>query len=493
MLPVLKRSGDNRKRNGEKEATILAPLGSLAQYEVDNCDPQTLIQGLLTRVFFHKRGGRWEAPASTNTLYAATMGQYVGLFPGGETCAPMTDEAFLASYSGPRRVRYSQAAQQYYRSGVTRRDAEVDTFVKFEKCAVKEGRNPRVINPRRPLYNFAIGRYLKPLEKVLYRRLDDIFGWNEPVVLKGYNCIEQGRIIANHWHSFEQPVAVGIDASRFDQHVHLDALKFEHAVYMQYFPGNKELKRLLSYQMYNRGKAVFRDCRVKYSVLGRRMSGDMNTAMGNCLIMCMLIKSYMDRLNIKWRFIDNGDDCVVFVNKRDLRKLDGIGAWCSDRGFPTTIEEPAYMLEHVEFCQTKPVRCGESWKMVRDPRKTFTKDSIVCEPIRSRELWDQYRVAIAECGLSLAGDMPMLSEYYQALARGAAPKRKLTKTTQTGMDWLAVGLQPAIVEPHWTTRVSFYHAFGITPWEQYAVEETLRTIKPVFTLGLFVNPAFTFF
>lgn len=491
-LPVVYDRGAVRGPTGEKVATSLAQIGCGTNIDVDNCDCDTLVSGLLTRVFYHVgEDGGWEAPCVVNSQYEDSMKGYIAQFPGPTTCVPLDGKAFCAQYSGSRRKRYEQAMARYNRFGITRKDARVDTFVKFEKCKRKVKRHPRVIQPRRPVYNYALGRYLKPLEKVIYKRINQIFDMGRPVILKGFNCQQQGKIISEHWNDFDSPVAVGIDASRFDQHVHLDALNFEHQVYQSYF-NSKELGHLLSMQMFTEGSARFRTQSLKYAVVGRRMSGDMNTAMGNCLIMCFLIKSYMDTLGIKWRFIDNGDDCVVIVEREHLDKLDGLSQWCRERGFPTTIEAPAYRLEHLEFCQTHPVRYDGGWKMVRDPRTTFTKDSIVCDRVTTKEHWDQYRVAVGECGLALAGDMPMLSEYYQCLMRGAKPRRRLVEREMTGMKWLSVGLQAQIKVPSCASRVSFYHAFNLAPWEQRAYEEQLREITPQFSESLNYKNKFLF-
>lgn len=46
------------------------------------------------------------------------------------------------------------------------------------------------------------------------------------------------------------------------------------------------------------------------------MSGDMNTALGNCMLMCCLIISYLESKNIKYDFINNGDDAVLFLERK---------------------------------------------------------------------------------------------------------------------------------------------------------------------------------
>ena len=70
---------------------------------------------------------------------------------------------------------------------------------------------------------------------------------------------------------------------KFDMHVSPAALAWEHSIYTSIFPRDKFLKKLLRWQMNNRGAGYCGDGSLKYSVTGKRFSGDMNTGLGNCL------------------------------------------------------------------------------------------------------------------------------------------------------------------------------------------------------------------
>jgi hypothetical protein len=74
---------------------------------------------------------------------------------------------------------------------------------------------------------------------------------------------------------------VGLDASRFDQHVSHAALKWEHSVYNSWFK-DKEFARAISMQLINEGTGYTDEGKIKVEVEGCRMSGDMNTSAGNC-------------------------------------------------------------------------------------------------------------------------------------------------------------------------------------------------------------------
>lgn len=86
------------------------------------------------------------------------------------------------------------------------------------------------------------------------------------------------------------------------------------------------------------------------------MSGDMNTALGNCLLMCCLIMCYMDAKSITYEYINNGDDAVIIVEDIHLHLLADLPNWFSEMGFDMVVEPPVYSLEEIEFCQMHPVQ-----------------------------------------------------------------------------------------------------------------------------------------
>jgi hypothetical protein len=354
--------------------------------------------------------------------------------------------------------------------GVSKRDAWVNTFVKAEKINLdsKGDPAPRVIQPRSPRYNLEVGRYLKLFEKELCAGFNRVWGY--PVVLKGLNAQQVGGWLAEHWKQFDEPVGVGLDASRFDQHVSEDALRFEHSVYNGVFR-SKELATLLRWQLRNHGVARVEGKRVDYEVVGRRMSGDINTGMGNCLLMSCMVIAYCEQAGIVFRLANNGDDCVLVIERRDLAKLDGISQWMLDFGFTLTQEEPVYELERVVFCQAQPVRCANGWRMVRDPRVAMSKDCVSLLGWDTDEAFSQWCGAIGACGASLTAGVPVWSAWYDALlALSAASVRPGVeeRVWDSGLGYMARGVEACPVDDE--CRVSFYRAFGILPDQQEALE-----------------------
>ncbi len=66
--------------------------------------------------------------------------------------------------------------------------------------------------------------------------------------------------------------------------------------------------------------------------------------------MCLMLGSYLDTKYIKYRFANNGDDCVVIVEKEDLGKLGDLQIWFLQMGFTMKMEKPVEIFEKIEFC-----------------------------------------------------------------------------------------------------------------------------------------------
>lgn len=388
--------------------------------------------------------------------------------------APISAEEFVDRYRGRKRKRYDAALESLGLREVQRRDAFCSSFLKAEKVnfTVKEDPAPRLIQARNARYNVCVGKYSAPAEHPIYHAIDDVFG--APTVAKGLNAVERGKLIASAWTDVPDPVAIFMDASRFDQHISVDALLYEHSVYNGIF-GSSELQRLLSWQLVTTGFVRTDDGVLKYKKEGGRTSGDMFTSLGNVLVMCSVMYLFLKEVGGKTRLVNDGDDCVVIVERRKLKYAISIAiSFFLDFGLTMKVEGQTDQLEKIEFCQSQPVFDGANYIMVRDPRVCLDKDLLSVKPVHSLTEWKRQCTAIAECGLALAGHMPVLCSFYSMLHQGIKVDREL----ETGMDYLARGLVGKRRVPTESSRVSFFVAFGITPDEQIALEEHYDTITP---------------
>ena len=457
------------------------------RYLVHNSSLANLVRGVLTRVFFVK--GK-PAPRPLDWIYNDRLGYFramlVRKFP---STTPIDRQQFVDYYRGRKRTIYQHAVDSLLSSSIKPSDATIKAFVKAEfiNSDDKPDPDPRIISPRDPRYNVEVGRYLRPIEHRIYRGIDDIFG--APTVLKGYNAREIGSIISSHWNSLRNPVAIGLDASRFDQHVSVPALKWEHSVYNRIY-NSSELRKLLKWQLRNNVKGYCRDGSLKYSVDGCRMSGDMNTAMGNCLIMCALVHCYAKTRGVPILLTNNGDDCTVFLERCDEGKFKlGLSEWFLEMGFNMKIEASCYDIENIEFCQTHPVFVDGGYLMVRNFQKSISKDCLSLKDLSSAKILKSWITAVGEGGLSLTGGVPVFQEFYSTLvkigvglpevkgSRQNSKRRHNTPDMLTGgLSWLSKGMNRRYETISPRTRHSFYLAFGVTPDEQVELEGYYRSV-----------------
>jgi hypothetical protein len=456
-------------------------------------DLNTLLRGVCERVFFVKVGSGFSRPPRPDTgvfsqRLCETLESLVPLLP---STAPVSHQQFVDSRPGRKRRVYQRALDEI-RAGRTslKEDASIQVFVKYEKTdrTTKTDPVPRIISPRNPRYNVRVGRYLAPLEHKLFKSIGKLFG--HPTVIKGFNARESATLLREKWEMFKRPVAVGLDASRFDQHVSLEALKWEHEVYYKCYPQQKHkqrLRQLLKYQLKNECVGYVPDGRVQYTIEGTRMSGDMNTSLGNCVLMCSMIHAYSKHVGVSTQLANNGDDCVVFMEQGDLDKfMAPLSKWFLEMGFNMTVEPPVTMFDQIEFCQTKPIWGGDYWIMCRNPNTAITKDSVMLKRWDTEDLFRGWLDAVGTGGLALTGSIPVFQDLYQ-MYRRSGKRRKISEDL---LPWNLRCLKEGVnreyghVQPE--TRASFYWAFDVTPDEQVVLEKHYRKMLVSSSPGVYV-------
>jgi len=388
--------------------------------------------------------------------------------------SPYSTEQFVDTYTGRKRRLYAEVAASLESVPVTRRDSIVNAFIKDEKTnlTTKSDPCPRVIQPRGARFNLAIGVHLKPMEKPIFRGIAAIFG--STTVAKGLNADQRGQLLYEKWSRFDTPVAILLDAKRFDQHVSHDVIMWEHSVFEKIAVCRSELQRLNTMRRPNRCYMRTNDGGFKYTLRGVRMSGDMDTALGNCLTMCAMTFSFATHLALsKFEYLNDGDDGVLIVEGGDAQRvLDTFAHFFLQYGFTMKLEGIAREFEHIDFCQARPVLLSGKYRMVRDPMVCLRKDSLSLKSSTDVTTMRHLRDAIGWCGLSLAGDCPILGEFYHSMVCRPYVAPELF---ESGMQFLAKGMDPKYQPPTDEARVSFYKAFSITPDMQIALERSIRT------------------
>lgn len=486
----VKRRPLGSKRYKTKLTYHYEHLGRGQEFRVFNNDINALERAAKERLFYVKDGlGDFvEPPEPKPEVFSIELGE-IGEFmkAHGKVVSPLTKDQFLGAYGGRKRTIYANAYDSLLIKPLCGDDSMVKFFIKQEKTNFTKKPNsvPRGISPRDPRYHVSLGPYIKRVEKLIYKRIDEL--WGGPTIMKGKNAIERGEAVRRHWSLYTNPVAVGIDASRFDQHVHYSALQFEHEVYLSYFKGDNKTKlaKLLSKQLVNLGKGRTQDGSLHFKLVGKRMSGDMNTALGNCLLMSTMVKQVIDNLGISASFINDGDDGVIFLEKKDLVTLNAnMRAKCLLFGHEVVLEPPAYRIEDIEFCQCKFVAINErQYVAVRDITNSFDKDSMCIDPLATPKVASQWMRAVGDCGLSLTSGLPVLQHYYMHYRNQAKVGKFLSNQIQ-GFIMLAEGMgSPKYIPPTDYSRYSFWKAFGIPPDAQVQIElhftrqETLHEVS----------------
>lgn len=446
---------------------------------------------LLERVFYHEIEGVFSAPREpTAPEVSGVLGPFTKLLShrvNRLTPVPLAEYP-ASAYRGRKLKLYEKAAAVVAKRGVLRTDSFLNTFIKHEKLPMSAKRVvPRVIQPRRPEYNVSVGRYLHQLEHFLYRDIDSVFGY--PTVMKGYNAFQLGSFVAKAWSQYREPACLGLDASRFDQHITHPLLLWEHGVYDLYYR-SAELRRLLQWQLDNHGYVRCGDGGIKYRVRGGRCSGDMNTAMGNCLVMCATVHGLLASLGLttrnrtKVRLFNNGDDCVLIGERSDIDLIvSAVPKWCGRVGLVMKVEPVVRSLELVSFCQCQPVYDGHLWRMVRAVDASLTKDATLLDKFHATSALSAQLEAIGCCGLALTRGLPVLQAYYTAMRRGRKAGGPVDpRFYETGFYRLSKGLVAGTSGITPEARVSFARAFGVVPDLQEALESYFNNLD-LTTLG----------
>lgn len=393
---------------------------------------------------------------------------------------PLMPEEWIDKYTGYKRARYERAIREWESSGVSRKHSYVTAFVKAEKL-IDPRKDPRMIQARNPVYNVALGNYLKAIEHKLYnvggsRQLARYFPKGR-LIAKGLNMAQRGALLYKRWSELKDPVALELDCSRFDAHCSDKLLRIEHRVYLKCFQNNKELSRLLDWQIRNK---CFTEGGIKYECLGRRMSGDMNTALGNCVIMLILLADAFRQCGIKpkqFRILDDGDDCVVIVEREVQDKVRELfPKLFTSYGHTLKIESVTSDFSKVTLCGARCIRVGGIRKCVLNPKRTIGKARILLGSKNLQNV-EKYVGTIGQCLLALHAGVPVLQAHAMALRR--ATRRILRGTPGSFVYRLAKDQNWAdqLPEPiSYEARCDFRDAFDISIEEQIEIEDWFNDV-----------------
>lgn len=463
-------------------------------------DLDTLSHAVLERGLFVKSGGDY-IPRPCPVVGATFDPFYVRYQEVASATARLTPAEFLSSRPSRLRKVYS-LAQARNRTDVFDLEKEAITsgFVKVEKtkqaCGnVFEGGTgkspvPRLINPRSPRYNSLLGQYTVACEHTIYHNIGEMFG--KPCIAKGMNMEQRATNLQDMWAEMVDPVYVGQDASRFDQHTSKLPLEFEHSILRCHFPGDKTLKWLQKAQLHNVMYGRTPDGWVRADLQDMRMSGDMNTALGNCVITSALLWMRINELQIHAYAMVDGDDSGLIMERSDYDKyVDGAAEYFLQYGYNMVIEAPVDTFEQIVFCQTQPVWVGDHWRMVRDVRKALNNDYAGYQSCKDTRYVRTLFHAIGSAGLSLCSGVPVMQAFYEMGLRIGSHSRanRLLEMQFHGWHHLSRLEGKKKARPVCSdARLSFAKAFGISPHTQVCLEKYFQQM--VFDFSVHQAPGF---
>lgn len=385
------------------------------------------------------------------------------------------------SYCGRKFSLYMNAMRSLEVKPLTRKDGYSNFFMKMEK--INTTKIPRCIQPRNVRYHLDLARYLKPQETHIYRTLKRMFGYD--VVAKHKNVYQVAEMFVEARDCFIDPVFIGIDAAKFDMHVTKEVLALEHSIYLHMYKQDPELAKLLSWQVHNRGFASTYDGQLEFEIEGTRFSGDINTSLGNVIIMVLMINSYFRKIN--YRLINNGDDAYVICERTELKYVQKFPEFAINCGFRIEMEEPVYKMEHVRFCQMAPINVGDGkFVMVRDPKNSMQKDIMSFHDLRNKDVREKWMYAVGYGGLAMTGNIPVLRNFYNYYYRVGNPNSKMLvgdrEVANSAYTYWGKGLLPEYRTVREETRVSYFEAFDVTPDEQLKWEKHYNSLSSSFQM-----------
>lgn len=281
---------------------------------------------------------------------------------------------------------YGQAFLSLDKTPLGREDTDIALFLKAEKWVVEPGdllKPARAIQYRGPRYNIELGRYLLPLEETLWSCLntggvrvrDNVWLYSS----KGLTPDARAGQVATLWSRYPGGRALCLDHSRFDAHLSQEVLRMEHEIYLGLLKPCRLLRWLLAAQCKTRGRTKHGR---KYRGVGGRMSGDVNTALGNTIVSALVLLAATHDFS-ELSILVEGDDGVVFGPGSALERLEGIlGGRVLPYGFELKISS-ARTLGGIDYCSGRVIvgSHGKEPMWVRAWPKPMATDPWTAQPV----------------------------------------------------------------------------------------------------------------
>nr|QTJ63604.1 RNA-dependent RNA polymerase [Raphidiopteran tombus-related virus] len=261
----------------------------------------------------------------------------------------------------------------------------ITPFTKIEKLSTSKYKAPRLIQARHKSFNIEYGCYIKPLEQFLGKEHHHKHHFG-----KG-NYDEIARRINKLRKRYRYYTEA--DHSTFDAHVTVEMLRLTHTFYQSVYRHDRKLRRLSAQTINNNCKSRQGD---HYRIRGTRMSGDVDTSLGNSLINYAIIMRILDELGIKGDAIVNGDDSIIFSDEPiPVVAVDLFRKY----NMETVMNKSTDNIYEVEFCRTKLCLNGDgNFTMMIDPKRIVKIFGMTNSQIKS---YQTYLIEVLVCMQSI--------------------------------------------------------------------------------------------
>lgn len=379
-------------------------------------------------------------------------------------------EAMLLSHRAGRVVKkFERAFESLRKEPLNERDYRVSAFVKLEKATLNklQVKHPRLIQYRNPRYTAELAKHLGPVEHKIIKSRHPL----RTVFAKGLNQRQRAQRILEMQRRISNCVFIGLDHNNFDAHEHLDWIKEEHLFYEWLQVDPTELRRLLQTQKRYVGRTRNG---IKYTVKGRRCSGDLNTGLGNSLVNLAIILDIFNQAGIPtadYEIFLDGDDCVLAVREGWVKLLlkryftpENFAAY----GMSTRIEFVTKDIHEVVFCQSGFVDFGVDVRMIRNPWRVLSRATTCLSKFQGAG-YRKWLRSVGECELACNAGVPVLQSFSNMLIRLSGVKQGLKVPDVTARMRGAVHGSRAL-PINSEARTSFECTFGISVVEQISLE-----------------------
>lgn len=442
-----------------------------------------------TLVYTHKGclcnevvGLRERHQIDTGIKYTSGLNLFKHLKPLSTRLVPSSYDHIIKRASGDKRKLLLSAQKSLESYPVEEEDARVKMFLKDDKYINEllespKATAPRCIQYRSKRYALPLASLLHPIEENLYKALD-ISG--TPIFAKSRNLTQRGQDLRAKFDHFTNPMILCLDHSKFDAHCGEKLLKLEHKFYLEHYGGgNRELlKKLLKWQLNNKGATKHGTL---FKTMFTRMSGDQNTGSGNSSINYAMLKEYCEANGLDACYYIDGDDAVIIFEYKPGFKPDP--SFFSQFGMETKLEAYTTDFQEMEFCQTRPVFDGVSWRMVRNPNRLIHRLPWSTNKVHNK---NKYLSSVGLCEMALGVGLPV-GQFLGHKLTTSYPCDKYDNRNPLHYVASKEFIRPTkvkVVEPSLEARLSYERAWGISISDQLRIER-VGFVAP--DLGYLVN------